>query len=127
MAKKSLLIVDQDAYYASIYANRFERAGWKVWMEENMGAAKKRLKRCAPDVIIADLEPLEEVLIFLKELRADPKTANILQIALTKRGDRKTMMETLEAGVDTYLLKGHFVPADAVKKVKRFLEKKKSL
>lgn len=127
MAKKSLLMVDQDAYYAGIYANRFECAGWKVWVAESVVAARKRLKRCTPDVVIADPEPVDEVLMFLRELRADPKTANVLQIALTKLGDRKTMQEALDAGIDSYILKGHFVPSEAVKKVKRLLEEKTTL
>lgn len=127
MPKKSLLLVDQDAHYAGIYANRFETAGWKVWVEESFDAAKKRLKRCSPEVVIADLEPIDEALAFLMGLRQVPTTANALQIALTKLGDRKTMEEALAAGVDTYLLKGHFVPSEAVKKVKRFLEEKTSV
>lgn len=124
MAKKSLLIVDQDAYYAGIYANRFEGAGWKVWVEESFEAAKKRLKRCSPDVVIANMEPIDEALALLVGLRQEPKTAKTLQVALTKLGDRRTMKEALDAGVDSYLLKGHFVPSEAVKKVKRLLEEK---
>lgn len=120
-------MVDQDSYYAGIYANRFERAGWRVWVEENVVAANKRLKRCTPDVVIVDLEPIDEVIAFIIGLRADPKTANVLQIALTEFGDRKTMQEAQKAGVDDYLLKGDFVPSEAVKKVKRLLEKKISL
>lgn len=127
MAKKSLLIVDQDAYYAGIYANRFESAGWKVWVEESVGAARKRLKRCAPDVVIVDLEPIDEILAFLRELRTNLNTKKSFQIALTRLGDRKTMKEVLDAGVDSYLLKGHFVPSEAVKKVKRLLEEKISV
>ena len=127
MPKKSLLIVDHDAYYAGIYARRFETAGWKVWVEENIASARKRLKRCSPDVVMTDLDPIDEVLGFLRELRADPKMLKTHQIALTKFGNRKTMQEALGAGVDTYLLKGNFAPSEAVKKVKRFLEEKTSV
>lgn len=117
-------MIDTDPYYGSIYANRFETAGWKVWVDESVGAAKKRLKRCTPDVVIVDLEPIDDVLAFLRELRANPKTTNTLQVALTKLGDRKTMQEALDAGVDSYVLKDHFVPSEAVKKIKRLLEEK---
>lgn len=120
-------MVDRDAHYAGIYANRFESAGWKVWVEESVASARKRLKRCSPDVVIVELEPMEEALTFLRDLRTDPKTSKTLQIALTKLGDRKTMRSALEAGVDGYFLKGHFVPSEAVKKVKRLLEEKTSV
>ena len=122
MAKKSLLMLDQDAYYAGIYANRFESAGWKVWVEETLAGAIKRLKRVHPDVIIVDLEPLVESTGFIAGLRSDPKTAGTLIVGLAKLGDRKTLLKAQEAGVDSYLLKGHFVPSEAVKKVKRLLE-----
>lgn len=127
MPKKSLLMVDQDVYYAGIYANRFESAGWKVWVEESVVAARMRLKRCTPDVIIVDLKPMTDALTFLRELRADSKTSKTLLMALTKFGDHKTMREALAAGADTYLLKGQFVPSEAVKKVKHLLEEKTPL
>ncbi len=117
-------MIDPDAYYAGIYANRFEATGWKVWVEESVAAARKRLKRCSPDVVIIHLEPLDETLEFLKSLRTDLKMTKALQIGLVKLGDRKTMSAALEAGVDRYLLKAHFVPSEAVKKVKRLLEEK---
>ncbi len=127
MAKKTLLMIDQDAYYAGIYANRFEAAGWKVWVEDTITNARKRLKRSVPDVVIIDLDPLDDVLAFLVALRTDPRSTKTVQIALTQLGDRKTMLAALEAGVDSYLLKGHFVPSEAVKKVKRLLEEKTSV
>ncbi|NQV90015.1 response regulator transcription factor [Candidatus Uhrbacteria bacterium] len=127
MAKKSLLMIDQDAFYGGIYANRFESAGWSVALEETIGDADKRLEREVPDVIIMDLNPLDESLAFLQRVRQNPKTTQVLQIALTDLGDRETMLLAMDAGVDSYLLKGHFVPAEAVKKVKRLLEEKKSV
>jgi DNA-binding response OmpR family regulator len=127
MAKKSLLLVDQDVYLAGIYAHRFEQAGWRVWVEESFIAAKKRLKRCAPDVVMVNLDPTNEALAFLIGLRQESKTTKTFQIALTKFGDRKTMKEAMNAGVDIYLLKRQFAPSEAVKNVKRFLEEKISI
>jgi DNA-binding response OmpR family regulator len=124
MTKKTLLMIDNDAYYAGIYANRFEAAGWKVSVEDDIDKAMKRLTRQVPDVVIIDVHPADEAIEFLKRLREDPKTAGVLQIALTSLGDRPLMNRVLDAGVDSYLLKGHFVPAEAVKKVMRLLEEK---
>lgn len=124
MSKKSLLIVDGDTYCAGIYAIRFVSSGWKVWVEESILAAKKRLKRCSPEVVIVALEAVDEALVFLSELREDPKMSRALQIVLARLGDRKTMLKVQEAGVDKYLLNGQFAPSEAVKKVKRFLEEK---
>jgi len=127
MAKKTLLMIDQDAFYAGIYANRFEAAGWNVSVENSVEDAQKRLEREVPDVIIVELNPLDETLAFLATVRNSPKTSSILQIALIALGDRKIMLKAMGVGADSYLLKGHFVPAEAVKKVKRLLEEKTSV
>jgi len=122
MKKKSLLIVDRDAHYAQIYAQRFEASGWKVLIEEQFENAKKKLERAYPDVVIVDLHPVEEALRFFTTLRAQSETRHILQIALSSEGGRKIMRQVQEAGADHYILKSHFLPSDAVKKVKRLLE-----
>jgi len=124
MPKKNVLIVDRDVYLAGIYANRFEVAGWKAVVEETINGARKAVEKSVPDVLIVDLEPTERVIAFLQEIRKDPKTAGVLQVAVTALGDRAQMQQALKAGVDSYVLKGHFVPAEAVKKVKRLLEEK---
>ena len=127
MAKKSLLMIDPDTHYAGIYANRFESAGWKVWVQSDVVAAKKRLKRCAPDVVMVNLDPDGEALAFLTGVRNEPRTAKALQIVLSKIGGRASLLAARNAGADSYLLKGHFAPSDAVKKVKRLLEEKTTL
>lgn len=122
--KPTLLIVDKDVYYGGIFANRFKTAGWNVFVDDTLAGAKKRIGRKVPDIVMVDLEPVDEALLFLRELRQNPKTAHVLQIALTQLGDRALMQEAEEAGVDSYILKGHFVPSEAVKKVKKLLDEK---
>jgi DNA-binding response OmpR family regulator len=124
MLKRSLLIVDSDAYYAGIYANRFEKAGWKVRVEDGIEGAGKYLSREVPDVLIIELDPVDEVLLFLRELRSGDDTKDMMQVTLVELGDRELAREALEVGVDSYLLKGHFVPAEAVKKIERLLEER---
>ena len=122
--KHTLLLVDQDAYYAGIYANRFEQAGWKVRVAEGIDAAKIQLEKEVPDVMVVDLDPPDETMIFLKEFRGRKDATDTLLVVLSELGDRSLLKEAEEIGVDTYLLKGHFVPAEAVKKVTRLLEEK---
>jgi DNA-binding response OmpR family regulator len=122
--KHTLLMVDQDAYYAGIYANRFEQAGWKVRVAEGIEAAKTQLEKEVPDVMVVDLDPPDETMIFLKEFRSRTDADGTLLVVLSELGDRSLLKEAEEIGVDTYLLKGHFVPAEAVKKVTRLLEEK---
>lgn len=122
--KKTLLMVDQDAYYAGIYANRFEQAGWKVRVAEGIDSAKQQLEKGLPDVMVVDLDPPDETLLFLREFRESSEAKNVLLIVLSEIGDRLILKEAQSIGVDSYILKGHFVPAESVKKVTRLLEEK---
>lgn len=122
--KHTLLMVDQDAYYAGIYANRFEQAGWKVRVAEGIDSVKTQLEKGLPDVMIVDLDPPDEMMLLLKEFREREEADKVLLVVLSELGDRKILKEAQDIGVDSYILKGHFVPAEAVKKVTRLLDEK---
>lgn len=119
--KKQILIVDTDAFLAGIYARRFELGHWKVRVAENIEDARKLIKDKHPSVMIIDVETVPESINFLKEVRSDSKTADITLIVLTKLGDRDSIKQALDAGADSYLLKGHFVPSEVREKIERLV------
>ncbi|MBI4437735.1 response regulator [Candidatus Uhrbacteria bacterium] len=118
--KRSVLLIDQDAHALAIYEKRFEGAGWKVARAKHVQEAKKRLARSIPDALVMGLHPLAEGLAFLDELHKDPLMASAVRVVLTDVGDRRTMKEAEALGVKAYLLKGHVVPAEVIRKVKSF-------
>ena len=115
------MIVDADAYYAGIFASRFEAAGWKVRVVETVEDAELLLERKPVDAVMIDVEPFETAIPFIHALHRESES---VVTVLTNLGDRKTIEESKEAGVDGYFLKGHFFPSEAIQKLKRLIEER---
>ncbi len=119
--KKNLLIVEADERLANIYARRFEEAGWRVVVSHKFAQADKSLARHVPDAVLID-PPEDGGMAFLRALRADPKTASIVQLILTDAGGREVLSSRVGAGVDAYLLKSYVTPNEVVRKTKQLLD-----
>ena len=124
MSKPSLLIVDEDAYYAGIFANRFEAAGWKVLVTESIEDANNQLTKSVPDAVIIDPYGLDEPLKFLHELRLGEETSKCILMVLTELGDRELIREAESLGASGYFFKGHFFPSEAIKKLQRLVDER---
>lgn len=124
MEKNSLLIVDEDAYFAGIFANRFETAGWKVRIADTVEEAKKQLAKKIPNAILLDPAGIDESLEFLHTLRMDTKTTGCVITILTELGDRELVQKAESAGADGYFFKGHFFPSEALKKLQRLVKER---
>ncbi|MEK9152915.1 MAG: response regulator [Patescibacteria group bacterium] len=120
---KKVLIVDDDAFLAGIYATKLEIDGFQVASardgEEGLKAAAKEL----PDLILLDvLMPKLDGFEVLKRLKADPATKGIPVIMLTNLGQKEDVEKGLSEGAEDYLIKAHFVPSEAVAKIKKVLK-----
>jgi DNA-binding response OmpR family regulator len=119
--KRSILIVDADAFLAGVYARRFESGGWSVRVAETANEAEKLVAKAVPDAAILDPDTTPGAEALLTRWRMSPRTAGITLIVLTKIGDRASVDRLLAAGADSYLLKGHFVPSEVIEKVARLV------
>jgi two-component system chemotaxis sensor kinase CheA len=121
LKRKSILIVDADAFLAGLYARRFEARRWGVRVAENAADARKAMARKAFQVMLIDVDNVESGWDVLGEALTQPRTANMVSVVLTKLGDRESIAKALEMGADGYLLKGHFVPSEVEEKVERLV------
>ncbi|MEY4723149.1 MAG: hypothetical protein RLZZ324_662 [Candidatus Parcubacteria bacterium] len=120
--KTKVLIVDDDAFLSGIYATKLDMEGFEVVSardgEEGVKTALKEL----PDLILMDvLMPKVDGFEALKKIKADPTTAKIPVIMLTNLGQKEDVEKGLSEGAADYLIKAHFVPAEAVAKIKKVL------
>ncbi len=125
MSKQTLLIVDEDAYHAGVFASRFEKAGWKVRVAETIEDAGRQLEKGVPDAVIFDPDGIDEALEFFSGLRTDAQTMKSVLTVLTKLGDRETVRAAEEVGADGYFFKGHFFPSEAIKKLQRLVDERR--
>lgn len=121
--KAKVLIVDDDMFLSGIYATKLELEGFGVVTardgEEGVKAALKEL----PDLILLDvLMPKLDGFEALRQLKQQESTKNIPVIMLTNLGQKEDIEKGLQDGAVDYLIKAHFVPAEAVDKIKKVLK-----
>jgi len=122
-SKVKVLIVDDDAFLSGIYATKLELEGFAVVSardgEEGLKAAAKE----KPDMILLDvLMPKLDGFEVLKRLKADDALKGTPVIMLTNLGQKEDVEKGLSEGAVDYLIKAHFVPAEAVAKIKKILK-----
>jgi len=121
--KVKVLIVDDDAFLSGIYATKLELEGFAVAAARDGDEGLKAALKEIPDLILLDvLMPKLDGFEVLKRLKAEPATKNIPVIMLTNLGQKEDIEKGLEEGAVDYLIKAHFVPAEAVAKIKKVLK-----
>lgn len=124
--KPLVLIVDEDPYLAGIYGSRLEAKNCAVKVAETVADARKRVARTMPDAVLVDVSvDAGAGFDLVRELRANPLAVNTPILVVTELGDRESVKKGREAGADTYLIKGHFVPTEAAEKVVRLIEERR--
>lgn len=121
--KAKVLIVDDDAFLSGIYATKLELEGFQVVTGRDGEEALKLAASEKPDLILLDvLMPKLDGFEVLKRLKADPATKDAPVIMLTNLGQKEDIEKGMEEGAVDYLIKAHFVPAEAVDKIKKVLK-----
>ncbi len=121
--KVKVLIVDDDAFLSGIYATKLELEGFAVLTARDGDEGLKVALKEVPDLILLDvLMPKMDGFEVLKRLKAEAATKPIPVIMLTNLGQKEDIEKGLEEGAIDYLIKAHFVPAEAVAKIKKVLK-----
>lgn len=116
------MIVDSDPYLAGIYGRKFELDGWEVEVAESLAEGEKKAIKLRPNIIMVDADCAGEIGEEIKRLKAMPVLIRSKLVILAKRGKRTEISEALRDGAADYLLLGHFVPLEAVAKMRKLLK-----
>lgn len=121
MPKPTVLIWDDDDYAAGLYARKFEEEKWRVKIAASYEQLLAELRR-RPQACLVDYQTLKKQKIDPKDWRSKTKEAASL-LALLIDIKKVTYPDKIveEYDADTYLIKGHFVPSEAVAKVTRLV------
>ncbi len=124
MAKKEILVVDDEEDILELVKFNLSREGYLVRCASSGEDALKAVKKQAPHLIILDLMlPEIDGLEAARRLKKDPATEDIPIIMLTARGEEVDVVTGLELGADDYVTKP-FSPRVLTARVKAVLRRK---
>ena len=106
MAGEKILIVDDNAINLKLVAYLMRANGYTVQTALDAESAIEAIRTNHPDVILMDIQlPGIDGLELTRRLKADPKTRDIVIVAVTAYAMKGDQAKALAAGCDDYITK----------------------
>ncbi len=104
-------MVEDSRVSLEVYAQRLERRGYQVATAISAEEARVELEGGLPDLILLDVfMPKVSGFDYVRELRADPRTARIPIILISALSDTQHIVEGLALGANDYVTKPIVMP-----------------
>ncbi|PIX90984.1 MAG: response regulator [Candidatus Moranbacteria bacterium CG_4_10_14_3_um_filter_44_15] len=124
MSKKKVLIVEDDNFVAEVYSTKLLEMGHEVQIAQNGEEGLVLIEKSKPDLVLLDiLMPVMGGIELLEELKKKVEWKNIPIILLTNVGEKESIQKARNLGVQDYLIKSHFTPAEVIEKIESILGK----
>src|SRR5262245_15341197 len=121
MAKK-ILAVEDERHIGRLVEVNLQRAGYGVVTAIDGQDALEKVKAEKPDLVVLDvMMPFMDGFEVLRNLKANPETAEIPVIMLTAKAQDADVFRGWQSGVDCYLTKP-FNPMELLTFVKRIFD-----
>jgi CheY-like chemotaxis protein len=118
----SILIIDDDAFFVSIYSEEFKLQGFEVLTAMSGEEALRLASAQKPDIILLDLVmPRMDGFQVIEALKADSSTAATPICILTNLGLQQDIDRCMKLGVAAYAIKAQSMPKEMVERVKKIL------
>ncbi len=106
MAKRKILIVEDDHSLADVLAYNLRREGYDVYLAGDGQEALAQAQRAVPDLVILDLMlPVLSGTEVCRRLRADPRTRETMILMLTAKAEETDQIVGFSLGADDYVTK----------------------
>lgn len=120
--KQKVLIIEDDGFLASIYAQKLELEGFEVAFATNGEDGLKLAQKDKPDLMLLDLlMPQMDGFEVLEKVKADPATRDIKVLVLSNLGQKEDVDRCMKLGAVGYMIKAHSLPEETVKRIKEIL------
>jgi CheY-like chemotaxis protein len=125
MDKKKVLIVEDDIFVAEVYSTKLLEMGHEIQIARNGQEGLAMLEQSVPDLILLDIVmPIMGGIEMLAEVKKKDEWKNIPIILLTNIGEKESIQKVRSLGVEDYLIKSHFTPAEVIEKINNILKNK---
>jgi two-component system phosphate regulon response regulator PhoB len=106
MAKRKVLVVEDDRSLGDVLAYNLKQAGYEVTLARDGHDGLRQAQLKLPEVIILDLMlPGIDGLELCRRLRSDASTQNLLIVMLTAKAEESDQIVGLSMGADDYVTK----------------------
>lgn len=108
-SKKRILVVDDSLTTRTLEKNILEFAGFEVILAKHGLEGKEMVEKHIPDLVLSDVEmPKMNGFQFTSWLKKDSPFSNIPVIMVTSLASDEFKKKGVEAGADSYIIKGQF-------------------
>ena len=122
MAKKKILLAEDEPHIARLVVFKLEREGYEVIWAKDGGEALESIKKDIPDLVLLDvMMPVMDGFDVLKKIKEDERLWKIPVIMLTAKGQIKDVEKGFDLGSDDYVVKP-FRPDELVARIKSKLK-----
>jgi len=123
MAKKTILIIEDDKFLRELIAKKLTDAGYGPSEAADGEEGLKKIKEEKPDLVLLDLIlPGIDGFEVLSRTKEDPVLASIPVIILSNLGQKDDVEKGLKLGAIDYLIKAHFTPNEIIEKIANALK-----
>ncbi len=123
MAKKRVLIIEDDRDISELIRYNLEREGYEVTALFEGNGAFDHVSKCNPDLVLLDLMlPGTDGIEICRMIKNGDKTKDIPVIMLTAKGEESDVVVGLQMGADDYITKP-FSPRVLAARVKAVLRR----
>ncbi|HSW78827.1 MAG TPA: response regulator [Candidatus Babeliales bacterium] len=122
MAKVLILIVEDEASLADMYAANFRASGYDVDIAHEGTEGFDKMMYGHPNVVLMDIiMPGISGLETLEKAKSQPTTKDIPIIMLTNYSDSPELHNAMKEGATDFIIKADYTPSQVVEKVTKLL------
>ena len=122
-ASASVLVVEDDRFLRDLIVKKLEKEGLTTIQAIDGEEGLRFIRENKPLLILLDLVlPGIDGFEVLRQVKADPETADIPVVILSNLGQKEDIDRGLNLGAKDYLIKAHLTPEEIVEKVKEILK-----
>ena len=126
MAKKSVLLIEDDRFLIKIYSNRLKLKGFDIYLSSEGEEGIRMAKDNKPDLVLLDLVlPRMSGFEVLEQLKNNPATKKIPVIILSNLSQKNDKENAEMLGAVDYLVKTDVTLDTIVERVKYYILKSK--
>ncbi len=120
MAKKTILIIEDDHFLQGLEAKKLEKAGYEVMTASDGTEALKVIEGSnSIDLILLDLLlPEVDGFTILKKIREDSKLLDIPVIIFSNLSEEKDIERATKLGISEFMVKSNFTLGELATKIK---------